>query len=282
MTTEEVFEKLRELQEVLTQKITLEREMADIPKILSSSEELVHRLKQNYIDKDQEYVTWKKKESECRNALVIAESDREKCEKKMDATTTQREIEALDKEIVEAAKKEEAFRRDLRSIEQKATELNESMRQDKEFMDGQEKELNERKRSIEKELSEKQKLLNVIDENEKKLTDGMDPELIFKFKRIIRKKRGKGIVAVKGREHPVCMGCHMILPIQFAAEVRQGKDILSCPYCSSILYFQESDEGEEEFFDDDDSGSLADLEDIEDELEEDDEEEETINIDYEE
>jgi predicted nucleic acid-binding Zn-ribbon protein len=281
MTTDEVFVKLHDLQEILTRKIALETEMADIPKTLSSSEELVHRLKQVYIDKDQEYVAAKRKEADCRNSLAIAESDREKAEKKMDMVSSSREIEALDKEIEEAARREETYRKELHVIEQKAAEINEELGRQKELMDTQKKELTDRKKSIERDLAEKQKQLATIVESEKKLTEGLDSELISKFERIISKKKGLGIVAVRGREHPVCQGCHMILPIQFAAEARSRKEVLSCPYCSSILYYEEAEESEEDFFDDEDGGALADLEDEEEE-EAGDEEEETVNIDFEE
>jgi DNA-directed RNA polymerase subunit M/transcription elongation factor TFIIS len=66
--------------------------------------------------------------------------------------------------------------------------------------------------------------------------------------------------------------------------VRLGEEFIFCPYCSRILYYEESAEDEENFFDTEDTGSLSDLDDIdEDEFEEDDdEEEEKVNIDYEE
>lgn len=283
MTTDEMFERLRELQNVLVQKIEIEFEMAEIPKSLSAHEELVYRLKESYISKDAEYIAEKKRESECKNLLAIAESEREKAEKKMDSTVTQREIEALDKEIEDAAKKEDSHRRDLRGIEQKVLEINDTMKQNKELLDQQENELAERKKTVEKELSEKKKKLKTIAASEEKLKDGMSPELIFKFERIIRKKRGRGIVAVKGREHPVCQGCHMILPVQFAASVRQGTEVLSCPYCSSILYYEEIDENEEELFDDDDTGGLSDLDDLDDDLDDEDEDDDEVVVagDYE-
>jgi len=105
--------------------------------------------------------------------------------------------------------------------------------------------------------------------------------VLFKFERIIRNKMGRGIVAIKGG---VCMGCHMILPAQFANTVRQGEEIVFCPYCSRILFYEESEQGEEDFFNDEDSGSLSDLDDMDDDYDEDDEEEEydKQNIDYEE
>jgi DNA-directed RNA polymerase subunit M/transcription elongation factor TFIIS len=80
------------------------------------------------------------------------------------------------------------------------------------------------------------------------------------------------------------MGCHMILPVQFANEVRIGEEFIFCPYCSRILFYEESAEGEEEFFNTEDTGSLSDLDEAEeDEYEEEEEEgEEKVNADYEE
>ena len=54
----------------------------------------------------------------------------------------------------------------------------------------------------------------------------------------------------------------MILPGQYANEVREGENILFCPYCSRILYYEEADENSQEsYFSIDDAGSLADLDD---------------------
>ena len=104
--------------------------------------------------------------------------------------------------------------------------------------------------------------------------------MVFKFERIIKNKMGIGIVAIKGN---VCMGCHMILPVQFANEVRIGEEYVFCPYCSRILYYEESGEGEEDYFNTEDTGALSDLDEMEDEeYEEDEEEEEKVNIDFEE
>ena len=77
----------------------------------------------------------------------------------------------------------------------------------------------------------------------------------------------------------------MILPAQFANEVRQGKDIVFCPYCSRILFYQEQDEDEEIYFDMSEAGSLVDLEDedtFDEELEEEDEDQDEVKeLDYE-
>jgi predicted nucleic acid-binding Zn-ribbon protein len=280
MAMDTIFEKLRNLQEILSQKIKLEQEIQEIPKILITQEELLFRLKKAFIDKNQEYEKTRITEGEFRAMLADAEHLREGAEKNMDAISTQREYEALDKEIREATEKEQHFRKELQRLERSLVELDEQMKQNAALIEQQEQELAERRAGIEAEVAEKIREAEALAEEEKQLSADLDPEVLFKFERIIRNKMGRGIVAIRSG---VCTGCHMILPAQFANEVRMGEDIVFCPYCSRILFYEESDQDGEDFFDIEDSGSLSDLDDMEDdEYEEDEEEDEKVNIDYEE
>jgi predicted nucleic acid-binding Zn-ribbon protein len=280
MAMDNVFEKLRSLQEILSQKINLEYEIQEIPKLLTTQEELLARLKKSFIDKNQDYEKARTAEGEFRNMLADAEHIREGAEKNMDSISTQREYEALDKEIRDAAEKEQQFRKDLQREERILAELDEQMKQNAALIEQQELELAERRAGIEAEVAEKSREVEELTGRERELSGDMDPEVIFKFERIIRNKMGRGIVAIRGG---VCTGCHMILPAQFANEVRMGEEIVFCPYCSRILFYEESDQETEDFFDADDSGSLSDLDDMEDDdYDEEEEEEEKVNIDYDE
>ncbi|MDR2143722.1 MAG: C4-type zinc ribbon domain-containing protein [Treponema sp.] len=277
---ENVFDKLRTLQEILSQKIRLEQEIIEIPKVLVTQEEMLSRLKKTFIEKNLEFEKSRQTEIELKNLLFEAESTREKAEKNMDLVSTQRECEALEKEIRDAAEKEQQYRKELQKEERILAELDEQIKQNTALIEQQETELAERKTGIEQEIGEKKNQLKELEDEEQSLIPGLDPEVLFKFERIIRNKMGKGIVAIKGG---VCTGCHMVLPVQFTNQVHQGEEIVFCPYCSRILFYEESEEGEENFFDVEDSGSLSDLDDLdEDDYDEDDEEEEKVNIDYEE
>jgi predicted nucleic acid-binding Zn-ribbon protein len=280
MAMDEVFDKLRTLQNILSEKITLEQKILESPKNLTDQEEALARMKKNYIEKNLDYEKAKRAEEEYQNLLVEAETHREKAEKNMDVISTQREYEALDKEIREAAEKEQQYRKELQKEQRILAELDEQIKSNANLIDQQEEELEKLRSGIEAEIVEKKQRVEALSDQEKELAAGMDPEVLFKFERIIRNKMGRGIVAIKGG---VCMGCHMILPVQFANSVRLGEEIVFCPYCSRILFYEESEQGEEEFFDSEDAGSLSDLDDIEDEeYEEEEEEEEKVNIDYEE
>ncbi|MDR2663335.1 MAG: C4-type zinc ribbon domain-containing protein [Treponema sp.] len=280
MVMEEVFDKLRTLQDILSEKIKLEHEVEEIPKILVTQEELLARLKKTFIEKSLDYEKYRSSEMEYRELLEEAVSLREKSEKNMDAVNTQREYEALDKEIRDAAEREQQYRKELQREERMLGDLDEQIKQTTALIEQQEQEMTERRQGIEMEIAGKKAQIARLEEEEQNLIPGLDPEVLFKFERIIRNKMGRGIVAIKGG---VCMGCHMVLPVQFANLVHQGEEIVFCPYCSRILFYEETGEEGEDFFDTEDTGSLADLDDMEeDEYDEDEEDEESPGIEYEE
>lgn len=270
MVMEEVFDKLRTLQDVLSQKIVLEHDIQDIPKLLVTQEELLSRLKKSFIEKNQEFEKVRASVAEFRGLLAEAEASRERSEKNMDSISTQREYEALDKEIRDASEREQQYRKDLQREERVLADLDAQLKGDAELIEQQEKELAERRAGIEAELGEKRSEVEALEEREKDVVPGLDPEVLFKFERIIRNKMGRGIVAIKGG---VCTGCHMILPAQFANNVRTGEEIVFCPYCSRILFFEEPDSTEQDYFNDEDAGTFADQDDMDEDEDEFDEEE---------
>ena len=266
----EVFDRLRTLQEVLAEKYDLQTQIEEAPKKLTSQDELLARLKKEYIEKNAIYEDVRKKVARLKTELAEVDAAREKSEKGMDSITTHREYEALDKEIRDATEKEQTIRKELQKEEKYLAELNDSLKNEEVLIQRQEEELNAGKTSLQNEIDQYNKKLDDLKKQEEELVPGIDPEIIFKFQRIIKSKHSKGIVAVKGN---VCDGCHMILPAQFANDVRTGDKIVFCPYCSRILYYQEIEDGEEEYFQMDDTGSLADLsdEDLDDDYDEEDE-----------
>lgn len=266
MLMEEVFERLRQFQDILKERVDIEREIEDIPKSLVAQEELLARVKKGYAEKTEQLQAVTTRVAELRNELAEAEASRERAEKQMDLISTQREYEALNKEIRDATDKEHQVRKDLQKEERALAEIEESFKRDESMIQLQESEILEKKRKISEETTHKQKRVSELRTSEKTATEGIDTEITFKFERIIRSKQGLGIVPVRGY---VCSGCSMILPAQFVNEVRQGNKIVFCPYCSRVLHYLETEESTGDLIADIESGSLADLDDFSDEAEED-------------
>jgi len=250
------FEKLQQLQDILSRKFELEHEIHEIPRALAKKQELLNRLKKSYIESNERFETTKSSLLNLKKELAEAEMLREDSEKKMDIISTQREYEALEKEIKSATEKEQFFRREIQKEERNLEEMSAQLKKDEEMIAAEEDELVEEDNKIRAESDEKHVQLNTLVEEEKSIIPGMDEDILFKFERIIKNKSGLGIVPVT---NGVCTGCHMMLPGQFVNEVRTGEGILFCPYCSRILFFGEQEEIHEELTDDDDVGGLADL-----------------------
>ncbi|MDR2783516.1 MAG: C4-type zinc ribbon domain-containing protein [Treponema sp.] len=285
MAMDEVFDKLRSLQDILSKKIELEQEIEESPKILTDQEEVLSRYKRNFIEENQEYEKTRATAGEFRNLLFEAESSRERAERNIGSAETfnMREYEILDKERRDSAEKEQQYRKDVQREERVLSDLNEEIKRITGLIELQEAELSERRKRIDEDLSAKKSMLVELEAQEKEISSGLDEEMIFKFDRIIRHKMGKGIVAIKGG---VCTGCYMILPAQFANRVHKGEEILFCPYCSRILFYEESDQSieEEDYFNGDTASTLADLEglDEDEDEEEEEEEEEKVSMDFDE
>jgi len=250
----DVFEKLKTLQDILSGKYEIEREIHEIPRALSTKKEMLTRLKKSYLEKNQLLEDAKGRIKHLKLLLNEAEKQREDYEKQMDIINTQREYEALDKEIKTATERGQQFRKDIIWEEKERDTIVFSLEQEEKMIQEQEIELEEETNKIKSESVQKEELLKELEKKESEIIPGLDKEIIFKFERIIKNKSGLGIVPVK---NSVCTGCHMMLPAQFVNTVRKGEDILFCPYCSRILYFEE--EMDEAVYNDEDSGSLADL-----------------------
>ncbi len=271
MVTTEVFENLKSLQEILVQKYELEGKKSDAPKQLSNQEDLLAKTQKEFIEQKSNYDATQEKVTQLKAQLEEAVKSREEGEKGVANSTTHREYEALEKQISEAKLLEEQVRKDLQHEEKDLAELNERLKNSEELIKFQESELNSSRESLNKELSSYDNKLAKLKVEEEKITKNINmiyageenaelkaQEILFKFQRIIQ-RNSEGIVSVS---NGVCSGCHMILPANFANEVREGEDINFCPYCSRILYYEEvSEDQAEDYFDIGAAGSLAGLDD---------------------
>ncbi len=251
----EVFDKLKALQDILSKKYDIEREIEEVPKILHTKTEMLNRLKKSYLEKNERVEKTREQIRHLRIRLDDAERQREEYEKQMDLISTQREYEALDKEIKDATEKEQQLRKEMLREEKVLEELTESLEKDEQMIQLQEEELKSENERIEQENESKQKELEELEKQEQEIVPGLDEEIVFKFERIIKNKSGLGIVPVR---NSVCTGCNMQLPAQFENDVRRGDDILFCPYCSRILFY-DSEEEEQEAVGEEETGVLSDL-----------------------
>jgi uncharacterized protein len=130
-----------------------------------------------------------------------------------------RKIEDDELELMVLADKVKA---DLAEEEKKATAAQNSIAR-------QTADLEEKSKALESQLQ-------VLSKERSELAGKIDEDLLGRFERLFKSKGDAAVVAI---EHGVCTGCHMKVTTATAAQVRAGKEIVSCENCGRILYFGE-------------------------------------------
>jgi uncharacterized protein len=261
MLMEDLFERLRTFQELLMERVAIEKEIRELPKSIAAQEEVLTRARKSQVEKKARFEDLSAKVLELKGTLAETVALKDKSEQMMDSISSPREFEALNKEITEAGLKEDQLRKELKREDENLKEATEELHSAETLISSQEEEIGQKKERIRTEESAMVARVAELRAKEHNTTDGIDGEVVYKFERIIRSKEGIGIVPVRG---VVCSGCSMILPAQFVNEVRQSNKITFCPYCSRVLFYQESGD-QDDIMVDIESGSLADLDDFGDE-----------------
>ena len=196
------------------------------------------------IEKEQDL---KKKVVEFEEAYNNAKIKRAELEAKSAGITSQREFETHQIELSKAKETEHNFYNLKEDTKRRVVQEAENVADIQMTLNELQKNVDEDKKNISSRLDELIKERDALKQKKDKYSKDIDPTLLFKFERIVKTKGG-GSVAVKGR---VCQGCHMELPVQFVNTIKKGEEVMFCPYCSRVLYYQEGDDSDIDVLHDD-------------------------------
>ncbi len=147
--------------------------------------------------------------------------------------------------------KEIAFKEDQRDKQEtKVLEIMERLEAQKGALAEIEGQIEERRAALDQRTAEAaaatqqlQQRLAGLEEQRKKLRKGVPAQLLKRYEFIRQRRNGTAIAPVFDG---VCFGCHMnILPQQFI-DLQKGLEILQCPHCQRILYWQGEEAGADE------------------------------------
>jgi predicted nucleic acid-binding Zn-ribbon protein len=143
--------------------------------------------------------------------------------------------------------KEIAFKEDQRDQrETRILELLEQIEAQKGNLAELEEQMQERQEALEQRttavaevVKKLQQRLAGLEEQRQGLRRRVSASLLKRYEFIRQRRNGTAIAPV---HDGVCLGCHMnILPQQFI-DLQKGEEILQCPHCQRILYWQEVEE----------------------------------------
>ena len=153
---------------------------------------------------------------------------------------TNKEYQALLKEIEMGkehnSQREEEIIRMLEEIDQLNTDYTSTV----------ERALTERKEIDEETAQVKDQMVKVEHDiahwhqNKEEIVKELDPDLLKRYNTLKDKRNGIAVVLVKNEG---CQGCYVNIPPQLYNEVQKNKEIILCPNCHRILYWENKGAG---------------------------------------
>lgn len=179
-----------------------------------------------------------KKDRRTKEGLLQMEIERvHRSEGHLKDIKTQKEYQALLKEVeqgkkLNASREEDILRltADIEEREKVASEKAEAVRvKDEEY--GKEKEL------LEGELARIDAEFDGERRRWEEISKGVKPNVLKMYQRVSERRTPTSVVPVKSG---ACTGCHMGLPPQLYNQVQKGNEMIQCPNCHRILYWEGS------------------------------------------
>ena len=235
-------EQLRKFQEILNRKFEVEKQLKNLPKEIERRDEIVIRMKENFLGFNDKRNSLKKEVIVKRDELDKVMEKTAKLEKEVGNVSSQRDYEQIDRAIKDNNDFEQSLRREIQIAEKKIQDFQEEFTNAETLLQEQEKSLGEIKEKIEQDLIKHEIDLKELEAKKQEVTMNMEDNLVFKFERILKSREGDGIVPIRKN---VCYGCHMLLPLKIVNEVCEEQKVVTCPYCSKILFYDGDSDKEE-------------------------------------
>lgn len=235
---ERELETLFEAQKIETLIMEDEQKLLQAPKRLKQMDEELDGVRQK-IDREKEIID--ELEKERRKKEKELEVDKEKI-KKLEArlydVKTNKEYQALLKEIEAAKAENDRTEEDVLVLMEKVEDLKKDCENSHVHLREIEKGFEGERAVIEKEMKSMDEVIARLTRERDNLLSVVS-ESLRNIYGVLREKRGG--VAVTNVRNGVCLGCNMNIPPQLFIEATKNKQLIQCPSCNRILFFREND-----------------------------------------
>lgn len=235
-------EQLVVLQKVDSEMITLERILEEAPKQLQSLQE-----KRQYLEQQQAVIQEKidvlmeqkgriegeiendaQKVKKSKNKLMMVENTKE-------YHAMMREMDTMEKMNRMREEERSNLLADLSDLEGRKDALQKDI-------DALSETISSQQANLDQELAEKRTRLAELDKDKKKASEAVPAPILTRYNFIRDRIPNPVIVPVS---EGVCKGCHVVIPPQTFIDLQKGEQILSCPNCLRIIFWERHFSGNE-------------------------------------
>lgn len=231
----EQIEQLVVLQKVDSEMITLEQVLEEAPKQLQSLKE-----KKDYLEQQKAVIQDKvdvlmEQKTRLENEIENDAQKVKKSKNKLMMVENTKEYHAMMREMDSMEKMNRLREEERANIMADLSDLEgrrDALQQD---IDGLAETISAQQSTLDEELAEKRARLNVLAKDKKKASEAVPAPILTRYNFIRDRIPNPVIVPVS---EGVCQGCHVVIPPQTFIDLQKGEQILSCPNCLRIIFWE--------------------------------------------
>jgi hypothetical protein len=191
--------------------------------------------KENVEQNKRKYDELKAQRAECEATVKKLSDGMIKTKERLLEVKNNKEYQAMLKEIETSEKTRGDIESRIIALMEEMDKLSVLVKKDEETLKQAESNHEKEKRIIEDDLSAVDADTLTWTEKRTVLQKSIPADLLAQYERVKKRNNGIGVIAVW---KAVCNGCHMNIPPQLYNELQRSNDLLSCPNCNRIMYFQ--------------------------------------------
>ncbi len=227
-------EKLIALQAVESQMAKLANIINKAPNKIAELDVRIEEVQKAYDDDKSGLDDLKKHYRSLEADLQTNQSQITRSKEKLSSVKTNKEYQAMLKQIDELAKTNNKIEEEMISVLEQIESNETQVSQQKVLLDKKIAEVTTEKTAVIKDMKETEQQLGSIKEKQTGLAEQIDADLIATYNRVKSMVTGAAVVPVSSS---VCKGCHLNIPPQMYNELQRGDNLKYCPHCARILYW---------------------------------------------
>ena len=229
------------LQECDSQLVKLSTKKIKLPEKVSKMEEDFRLYKENVEQNKRKHDELKAKRAECEAKIKKLNDGVTKTKERLLEVKNNKEYQAMLKENEAAEKSRGDIETQIIALMDEMDKLSVLVKKDEETLNQATLKHNEEKKIIEDDLSAVDADTAIWTEKRKGLQESIPADLLVWYEKVKKRNGGVGVTPVW---KAVCSGCQMKIPPQMYNELQRSNELLSCPNCNRIMYFQSQEKPE--------------------------------------
>lgn len=223
------------LQECDSQLVKMTGKKKDLPEKISRLDEKFRAFQEEIELGKRKYDEVKTRHAENESKIKKLNESMVKTKERMLEVKNNKEYQAMLKEIETAEAARGDIETEIIKILDEVDKLSAQVKKNKTILDEHIKKHEEEKKSLENDLNSVDTDFMTWEQKGSELKKKVPAELLARYEMIRNRNNGVGVISVW---KAVCNGCHMNIPPQLYNELQKSTELISCPNCQRIMYFQ--------------------------------------------